>query len=291
MKVNHLLSLALIGCIATPALADDTALPAPDMSAYMAYRSPKPPLTERAQNTFSFLQGWYVSAGAGYSYFHLSGIENNSNNTGPQTLPNTIVPDLSESKGVPNIALGYQLRKAGFFSRMELSYVPITNIDYDARPFLNLPSDNAIDSDISSHLLLLKAYDDFNFDSPIIPYIQAGVGAAINKVSANSFFTVVIPDITTLVFTGSSNTTRTNLAADIGAGVRWQITPNFLLGAGYEFDYLGKNVNWDINYTDNFTPPDTANVKLKSGNLYANSLMASITWIPWAKYTDSSNYS
>lgn len=288
MKPNRLLGIALISCIISSALADTYQLPAPDMSAYMAYPTPKPPLSQRARNAFSFFQGWYISGGATYAGLSLNSISNSGPATAGITLPTVFKTSVSESKFVPNIALGYQIRQSGIFSRAEISYTPFTSIPYDSSPFINLTATpNSINSSVSSNLILFKVYDDFNLDMPIMPYIQLGIGAAINKVSGNSSI-IIDPTFTIPPFTSTFSSTKTNVAGDAGLGVRWLISDNFALGLGYEFDYLGNDVTWNMNFTNPILP--STNVTLKSGIFFANTVTASLTWQPLAKYSsDNTN--
>lgn len=287
-------SAALLAASATQAFAQANLPAPPPMDAYMAYQAPKAPVQERVQNAAWFLRGWYLTGQAGYSWVSVNNISNTtatSDNFG--TTPNPVKTSTSATKFMPGIAIGYQFRNSGIFSRVELAGQSRTNISYNANPFI--PAVNgvtsSINSDIRSYTLLAKFYDDFDFGSPIVPYIQLGVGAAFNKTSANSninISVISVPPIN-LVFNGSGDETTTNLAADAGLGARYRLSPNFLFDLGYEFDYLGP-ANWNINYTLTSNPNPQTTINLKSKYLYSNTIYAGLTWMPMPKdFTNNSN--
>lgn len=286
VKCFSLMTLALLSTASLVARAancdNGICLPQPpDMPAYMAYEV-KPPLRERVQNNLYFLQGWYITGGINISFMQLTSIDNDQNVFANAT---TAKNSASQTRVGPAVAIGYDIRpKGGFLSRAEIAYYYRPNFEYNANPFLitdpaQPANANSITSDIDNHTILLKIYNDFNFGSPFIPYIQAGVGVAFNSISANSNLGV----IGTTPFVGSASRTRALVAADGGLGARLKLNPNFFFDAGYEFEYLGHNLQYNLNYTNPLTPGFVQQVKLTTGIFYSNSILIGLTWQPMPK--------
>lgn len=269
------------------AYAQDAYLPQPpDMPAYMAYEV-RPSIHQRIQSNLSFLEGWYITSGVNISFMGLTGIENDQSVFANAT---TAKSSTSQTRVGPAAAIGYEIRpNGGILSRAEIAYYYRSNFQYNANPFLITdppqPADaNFINSDIDNNTVLLKVYDDFNFGSPFVPYIQVGAGVAINSISANS----IVGDISSGTqdepfVTDSDNHTKVYFAADAGLGARIELNPNFLLDVGYEFEYLGNNLKYNLNYTNPLIPGFMQQVKLTTGIFYSNSILVGITWRPIPK--------
>lgn len=280
MKINRIFPPILLSIASISSFAECTNcdLPPPPLSAYMAYQNPKPPIQERAQNTLYFLTGWYVTGMLTYSFLNVNSIENATPLPVGEVGPTIATQDFSERKIAPGVAIGYQFRPSGFLSRAEIAYLPRPNLTYNVNPLFNplVGVQSNINSNLSIHPVLLKFYSDFNFDAPIIPYIQAGVGASFNRTSGDADITLGIPPGPFVTEQRSGSSTLTQFAWDVGLGARWHVAPPIFLDLGYEFDSLGK-ARWEL------AGGGLTTLELESGNIYSNTILLGITWMPLAK--------
>lgn len=161
--------------------------------------------------------GFYGSVKAGYSYMDATKtIDNNA--TG-----NNVSNKFNKDGAAFGIAAGYNWMDSDLPIRTELEYMYTGDFKYKYSD-----SNATLTDKIDIHTLMLNVYWDFYNSSDFTPYINAGVGAAwINE------------DFSATTVTAGSDSTTTNLAANIGAGVGWNITDSVILDLAYRYDYYG----------------------------------------------------
>ncbi|HCU5989334.1 TPA: SPOR domain-containing protein [Legionella pneumophila] len=72
----------------------------------------------------------------------------------------------------------------------------------------------------------------------LMPFVQGGVGASSNR--ASQYYENALPDVTPRISPNFANHTATVFAYQLGAGLDWEIRPQWLLSLGYEYSDLGK---------------------------------------------------
>lgn len=254
MKAKKLLASALLTFTTAPILAASDA-PVPSLPEYFAEQPRKAPLSERAQEAFSGLSGFYITLKGGVNYI----LGNNI------TFSNILIPLVNDISG-PNTsvtvgqiggAVGYAFGNSGF-DRVEIEYLNNGNFNYQETDIVN----NVYDSSLKNQTLLLKGYYDINLESPLVPYLSLGLGAASNKLSTSS---IIISDI------GQLTGTDYSFAASVGLGLRWLITQTFIVSIGYDFQYLGQ-------YKKSRTLAEGVEAsKAESNSLFGNAITASFT--------------
>ena len=118
--------------------------------------------------------------------------------------------------------------------------------------------------------LFFNAYWDFKNDSPVTPYVGAGLGIAFvdSKASGSTDYTIGGAD-----FSGSSSTNyklNTNFAWNVGAGVAWELNELLALDLGYKFASLGKTKSRESSYEG---LAETVSYKSKVTDLYMHQVM------------------
>lgn len=275
MRLYGLYSACALLALSSGALAEDAALlpSPPPLSDYLAYPTPPPPAGQRLQSNLRYLRGFYISGKLGYASISGNGMRNVTSGAVPP-LPTPATSSFSARKTFPAVALGYQIRAhGGFLSRAEIEYSQITNIKYagqlfEVGDFTITP--NEINSNINTQTLLVKIYNDLDLGYPVIPYFQLGAGVGFNQTSG-----------TAALFgfgSGSVSGSQTGFAWDAGVGVKFKATENLFFDVGYEFLGL-PNTRFNLNLTDEFGDVSTAS--LKTSSVYANAVLASITWMPF----------
>ncbi len=181
-------------------------------------------------------------------------------------------PSVSETGTQYSAALGYQIAEYGLFNRAEIVYTRRSTLDYDANPALNLIGiNNSIDSTVKNSTLLGKLYWDIYPIKIFVPYLQAGAGIARNTV--NSTGTSQLPPLTPVTLT--TEHAQTNFAWDAGAGIRAAVTKNIYVDLGYEYDYLGTGLQWQVPFFVSTGTPTT----LESGSFHSNAYNLGLTYI------------
>ena len=108
----------------------------------------------------------------------------------------------------------------------------------------------------------------------IHPFLMVGIGAAFNNTS--NYQTSVPPF---LEFTPAfSNHAQTNFSYAIGPGIDVILSKSYRIGVAYRFTDLGSS-NTGSAQIDTIPISST----LKQSHLYANQILAQVTFIPWTK--------
>lgn len=267
MRLRRSLTL-LLTAASTGVLAAEQAYP--DIPAYEAYKSPY-------HYSTSPLKNFYISGKIGAGFQNLSSIENIS----PPINSSMSVPPVTSSSASGSVTqwgvgIGYMFQPTGIFSRFEVEYMNRGSISYDANPLLEYPSfitpppPSSISSTIHNQTILGKIYYDMQLSDVIFPYIQIGGGYSWSKTEGTG-------SIENDPFSGSTITnfsnTKGSFAFDAGLGLRFKAGSHFLVDLGYEFDYLGT----DLDFTLQTDLPDHP-VQIQSGTFYSNSINLALTY-------------
>ena len=169
------------------------------------------------------------------------------------------------------VAIGYQLRNGGIFSRIEIEYLRRFDFDYNADPLLNFAdpvlTTASIRSRVSNQTLLGKIYYDMNFGIRLVPYIEAGAGISHNNINMTGSFTSPI----TGTIPSTASISHTNFAWEAGAGLRIRATDHLYFGIAYEFDALGK-LSWEVATSPPGAQPPGNPLVLSTRDFYSNTV-------------------
>ena len=245
----------------------------PDLPDYYAYAPSPPPLSEKVGSSFSWLKNFYITAEVGRSYASINSIDNITDVSEPFAPP-VAKPNEIQAVNHLGVAIGYQLRNSGIFSRIEIEYLNRAKIDYVADPAIIFsvtphPTIN-LNSTVKNQTILGKIYWDFNYGIFVIPYIQAGAGIGFNQTKTSGTF-IEPPIIPTPPITSETSSSNTKFAWEGGAGLRIKITKHLFAGIGYEFDSLG-TAHWEV-ATDNPNQP----LELKARDIYSQTITIGVT--------------
>jgi len=125
---------------------------------------------------------------------------------------------------------------------------------------------------LNSGLFLFNAYFDFVRNSPLTPYIGAGVGFAVNKLErafSNSEDVAEVPNglVSHREAYASDSTHNVTFAAALMAGVSYSITPVTMLDLNYRYLYMsGSDIDLNINgVKSNFSTGDIHEHQVRLG--------------------------
>ncbi len=259
MKATPIIVLSLASAISVSAFAAQQ-LPTPNLPDYMAQQPPKAPLNERVKDAFGFLHNFYITGRGGMTRVSTD-IENTSQTPGNIPAAPLTNNEISESTSAYGIAIGRAFTVLGPISRLEVDYLYAGDADYNANPAQNLGAQD-LKSTLQTNTVLFKIYHDFDFDSPVIPYIFAGVGLSVNKTDGTT---------TEAGVTKSAGETTTGLAWGLGAGVRLRFLKRLYADVGYQFASLGK-AEWTLQPSGNLPQ------SLEADAIYQNTVTGGLTF-------------
>jgi opacity protein-like surface antigen len=164
---------------------------------------------------------------------------------------------------VYSVAIGYKLGE--YPIRMELNYDFLIKSNYKWKPLYEKYPYIESNGAITSQVLLLKGYYDFNISSSIVPYIGLGVGYHKNSSSYNYG-----PNLDTISQCasckpidvndgGTGHNINRGLSYSVGAGFRYAMNDNWLLDA--DLTYIDLQ-----NVTLNEINPVQGELKILSSN-------------------------
>ena len=142
----------------------------------------------------------------------------------------------TKGQAVLGLAVGYDFNLVNDVPlRAEFEYAwrgkkEMVNERFDA---VNPPNDGNIKSKVGAQSFFFNGYFDIHNDSPVTPYIGAGLGLA--RVSSESLVT-----IDNVPGNMSISKTKTNFAWNIGAGAAFEISDSVVLDVGYRYADFGK---------------------------------------------------
>lgn len=180
-------------------------------------------------------------------------------------------PSFSDSSKQYFAAIGYQFADYGFLNRFEVVATRREALNYDPNPAINVEGLNtSMSSTIKNYSILGKLYWDLYRYKFLVPYIQGGAGVSVNSV--NSTASDQLPPFTPVVLT--SEQSKTNFAWDAGVGIRAVVTKYLFVDLGYEHDYLGSGLQWQVpSFSSSGTP-----LTLESGSFSSNAYNLAVTF-------------
>ena len=223
-----------------------------------------PLLKESEQSLILSVQGFYITGSVGESRFSVSSIQDTSQLLIGGVHLGANQPSVKADTRVYSAALGYTFPIEIPTDRIEIEYSRRSDVNYSPHPALKTDTQQ-LNSTLQDQALLGKIYHDFNFDFPLVPYIS----------EERDFHKYRVERIGSGQgdLAGTSNTTRTNFAWAAGAGVRYLVTKNLIVGFGYQYASLGQ-AYWQL------LPFVIAGLKqsLTTKNISENSGSFSLTW-------------
>lgn len=173
------------------------------------------------------------------------------------------------------IAIGYDLESMlNLPMRGELEYQFFGTTDASASRAvtgINVDGDSKLKNKMDIQTLFFNAYFDFKNESPITPYLGAGLGLAFidSKTSASTHYR--LGDISYDASNSTNYKLNTNFAWNVGAGLAWEITDMFAIDLGYRFVGLGKVKSRESSYEG--LTGDKVSYKSKVDNLWMHQVL------------------
>lgn len=188
---------------------------------------------------------WYASGSLGMEYPHFNAnwrVNNGSGLTPPgnqdiYTFDNNHHPFINGSTGY------YFTQNKAWFPALSLGltyqYLPSNDIgghifQYSIPSFMNYN----FRWDVTAHILLASAKLNLFQLHSFMPYLSAAAGPAY--IRASSYHETALPDVTPRTSAGFAESTNTQFAYVLGAGLDYQLNTHYLLSLGYQYLSLGK---------------------------------------------------
>ncbi len=124
--------------------------------------------------------------------------------------------------------------------------------------------------DISSNLLFASGKLNLFKYKRVLPYMAGGVGAGFNR--ASQYTETALPNITPRVSPGFTNNLNTAFAYHVGAGLDFQLLPQWILSFAYQYMDLG-------NVASGPGVSTWSNESLQLGHYRSNSLLLGVTYL------------
>ena len=148
-----------------------------------------------------------------------------------------------------------------------------------------LQSNTLYQGQLSSYVGLLNGYWDMFRFRGFTPYVGAGIGLAVNKVSGMTtmstatFTDALTGDVTTQIHAGYAKShSQTNLAWALMAGTSYDLSTNAKLDIGYRYLNLGSGTTASSGFID--CTCGTVGSPLKMADIDAHELRIGIRWSP-----------
>jgi opacity protein-like surface antigen len=124
--------------------------------------------------------------------------------------------------------------------------------------------------DVSSDVFLILGKVNIVEWHHFLPYISGGIGTALNRTS--NYTETALANVTPRVSPGFQNNTNSQFAYHLGAGVDWQIQPQYIVSLGYDYEGLGTifSGNGEGSWAGN---------SLSSQTFHSNSVMLGFTYL------------
>jgi len=137
--------------------------------------------------------------------------------------------------GMFGLAIGWDFnRSSSSPMRLELEFMHMGEAELKWRGNVTVFGnvyDERFHGDLSVTTFFLNYYYDFHGSSRVTPFLNAGLGLAMVKLSVEWYDHGY--------YMGEESDTNTNLALNIGGGVGFSLTDNASLDLSYRFAYLG----------------------------------------------------
>lgn len=190
--------------------------------------------------------GWFIGAGGGLNWSHLSKstttVSNGSGAASPMDHDTFTVGPLDRA-GIEQLSVGYrwhQKKKFLPYSQVYLQYRHSDSVhtggtvdQYTLPDFVNYVYSVSYESD----LFTLNGKLDLVEFHHIMPYVTAGAGFIMTHL--NGYTETAIPPVTARISPGYLGGTQTSLALTAGVGVDFILSKNFWLTLGYDHVFEG----------------------------------------------------
>lgn len=190
---------------------------------------------------------WFWGVGASYNDLATSSTQNTAGYSfAGQSRYETLRTKNADAAGL-DFSMGYEFvsKPSSWLSSQDLSldlaYLLPAKIDGQRQEYQGgvavSPETSAYNYNISSLSLLLNYQINFRFfNSKINPFVNVGAGLANAKFSNFQEGDYDVAAIDTINY---PNTTKTNLAYDLGAGIYYDLSAKSRLSLGYAFENFG----------------------------------------------------
>ncbi|KGP63492.1 hypothetical protein EP47_05780 [Legionella norrlandica] len=129
---------------------------------------------------------------------------------------------------IPAISLGIH------YSHFLKTHINGQIIQYSLPEFTNYDYQWKVVSDL---VLATSKMNVFRWKN-LMPFVQGGLGISSNRTS--QYYEIALPNVTPRISPNFTNHTTTVLAYQFGAGLDWEINPQWLISLGYEYSDLGR---------------------------------------------------
>lgn len=189
-------------------------------------------------------KNWIVSVGAGVQYPNFKSSMSINNGSGASPPYNQdIYTTKSRTQPIVEFAAGYRWAWArrwapavsvvGSYQHLFSRNVGKNVIQYSDPAFTNYAYDWEVASDVFLALVKLNVFEAAKFS----PYVAAGVGGAVNRIS--NYSDGPLPGVAPRTNPGFQSTTRLKPAYRIGGGVDYQVNSKMIVSAEYQYQGIG----------------------------------------------------
>lgn len=188
---------------------------------------------------------WYLSVGAGMEYPHINANSRVNNGSGfPAPANQDIYSYENNHHPFLSLAGGYRFMRDRFWLPslslgLAYQYLPSNDLggkimQFSDPDFLNYN----FKLGVSASLLLATAKLNLLERCHFSPYVSVGAGGAY--VRTGSYGETALPNVTPRTSAGYAENTNTQFAYTLGAGLDYQINPQWILSGGYQYLSLGR---------------------------------------------------
>jgi opacity protein-like surface antigen len=208
---------------------------------------PPPPPPAYAPVPLDVGSGWYLRGDVGVSNYR------NGKFSSPDQPPAQFFGADFGAGSLAGVGIGYQFNNwlradvTGEY-RFSKGFKVFDRIDFDAGGGLRGTTHEMTHGDYTSAVFLLNGYVDLGTWYGLTPFVGAGVGVAYNMLSGFSDQSVTdIGGVASPSMGWMSNSSKSNLAWALHAGVGYDVTPNFKVELAYRYLNLGEMRTGQLN--------------------------------------------
>jgi opacity protein-like surface antigen len=191
----------------------------------------------------------------------------------PAPYNQDIYTSQSSSSAVSGVGAGYRFTQYGLPAiSVGLSYSHFFNgqsgdtiTQYSLPEFINYQYQWKVASDL---VLASSKLNIYNWNT-LLPFVQAGAGFSANR--ARKYKEAAFSDVTPRYSPSFTNKTTTSFAYQLGAGLDWQIKPQWFVSIGYEYTDLG-------HFSSGAGANGWNSEALKSEHLFSNAAILGVTY-------------
>lgn len=220
---------------------------------------------------------WYGAVGAGVQFpGSISDMVVNNNSGFPAPYNQDLYAIDTKSGAVVALSAGYRWERDDF-------WIPAYSAGVSWQYYFNTQVGNTIMQNsipeflnynytwnVQSNLVLATAKVNIVQYDHISPYVNAGIGAALNN--ASGYSETALANVTPRISPGFADNTASQFAYQIGTGIDVQVTPQIILSLGYNYQNLG-------NLASGSGVGTWADKTLGSGSYGSNEVLASVNYL------------